>query len=37
MTTPELREDILAGFRWLKPYYHYFKSLELEPPVTDRF
>ena len=24
MTTPELREDILAGFRWLKPYYHYF-------------
>ena len=34
MTTPELREDILAGFRWLKPYYHYFKSLELEPPVS---
>lgn len=36
MTTPELKEDILEGFRWLMPYYRYFKSLELEPPVTDR-
>ena len=37
MTTPELKEDILEGFRWLMPYYRYFKELELEPPVTDRF
>lgn len=37
MTTPALKEDILEGFRWLMPYYRYFKALELEPPVTDRF
>ena len=37
MITPELKADILDGFRWLMPYYRYFKALELEPPVTDRF
>ena len=37
MTMPELADDILAGFKWLMPYYQYFKALELEPPVTDAF
>lgn len=35
MTTPELVEDIIAGFKWLKPYFQYFKALDLEPPVTE--
>ncbi len=37
MTTPELKDAVLDGFRWLMPYYRYFKALELEPPVTERF
>lgn len=37
LASPVLKEDILEGFRWLMPYYRYFKELELEPPVTDRF
>ncbi len=35
MISPALKEDVLAGFRWLMPYYRYFKALELEPPLTD--
>lgn len=34
MLSPELAGEILAGFRWLKPWFEYFKALELEPPVT---
>ncbi len=33
LTTPELKEELLDGFRWLKPYFKYFKAMELEPPV----
>ncbi len=32
-TTPELKEEILEGFRWLRPYFNYFKAMEQEPPV----
>lgn len=35
MTEPELKGDVLEGFRWLMPYYQYFKSLELEPPLNE--
>lgn len=35
MLSPELVGDVLEGFEWLMPYYHYFKALELEPPVID--
>lgn len=35
MTSPELVQDIVEGFKWLMPYYQYFKELQLEPPVLD--
>ena len=31
--SPELTGVLADGFAWLMPYYQYFKSLELEPPV----
>ncbi len=36
MTTKALKKELLEGYRWLMPYYEYFKALELEPPITDR-
>ena len=32
-TSPELEEDVMEAFRFLVPYYRYFKSLDLEPPI----
>ena len=35
MLSAALRDEVLDGFKWLMPYYRYFKALELEPPVTE--
>jgi uncharacterized protein (TIGR02453 family) len=35
MLSADLKDVILDGFKWLMPYYEYFKALELEPPVTE--
>jgi uncharacterized protein (TIGR02453 family) len=35
LLTPQLKDEILDGWRWLVPYYDYFNALELEPPITD--
>ncbi len=34
MLSHALVDEILAGFRWLKPYFDYFKTLDLEPPIV---
>ncbi len=30
-TSPELKDQVVEGFRWLMPYYDYFRRLEQEP------